>query len=383
MGKFRVEINGLNIGRLLNNLSAKNIDVYELKKTDFNKIVLSVDSCNFKLLQTLVKCNGLSLSVVGGRGVSYIIKNYWYRFGLLIGLILSIIGIVVATGYYWNINVVVDSGNQAICEEVVKLLEERGVSAGLKIQEIQSRSVEKYILEKIEDVAVVVVTQKGVNVEVFVKESTKQSNLTENGIVASFSGVIEEIKLTSGNLLVNIGDAVTEGQLLISSSKVGDVFMEAHGTIVARVQIDGDAVGSLEQISVKRTGNFVEVVQLEALGKRFYCSKLKESDAELCYPNYEVEVVEVDVSENNLLPIKKIITRYYEIEEICVTIDYEQLINDLSGSAYKIAKDKLPVGAEELSVSYNVTEENSLYRVVCLIETRVDIAKREVLLTEE
>jgi hypothetical protein len=61
----------------------------------------------------------------------------------------------------------------------------------------------------------------------------------------------------------------------------------------------------------------------------------------------------------------------------------EQLIEELSGSAYKIAKDKLPDGAEELSVSYNITEENSLYRVVCLIETRIDIAKREVLITEE
>ena len=383
MGKFRVEIEGLNLGRLINNLNAKNIEVYDLKKTDFNKLVLSVDDCNFGIFKNLVRQNDLAFTIIGGSGLSYLIKTYWYRFGLLIGGVLSVVFFIIATGCYWSINVVVDGDNSIIGSEVVKILEEQGIVLGARKQNIHSRTIEKCILERVEDVALVVVTQTGVNVEVFVRESTKQSNLTENGIVASFSGVVEEIKLTSGSLLVNVGDAVTEGELLISSSKIGDVFMEAHGSIIARVQIDGDCVGSLEKVSVKRTGNFVDVVYLESLGQQFYCSKLKETEAELCYPSYEVERIEVDISENNLLPIKKIITRYYEIEEKCVTIDYEQLIEELSGSAYKIAKDKLPDGAEELSVSYNITEENSLYRVVCLIETRIDIAKREVLITEE
>lgn len=376
MGKIRLKINGLNLNRLLNTLNAKNISIYDLKRNGYDKLELSVDSYNFKETKKHLLANGLDFDMTGGSGLLYILKTYWYRLGLVVGFIFSILAIAVSTNYYWNINIEVDTGNAEITKEVNQFLINQGIVVGGRIKDIQTRTIERAIIETIEDSALVVVTREGVNLNVFIKESTKQVNLSENGIVASFSGVIEQIKLSSGNLLVNIGDAVVEGQTLIQSGKVGDVFMEAHGSIIARVQIDGDSVGGLEKVSIDKTGKVTEVSYIEVLGKKFYLSELNESEAEKQYEHYEVEREEIVLSQNNLLPIKKNVLRYYEIQENCVTIDYEQLIKELSESAYNVAISRLPEGAEVLAVSYKTIQEGTLYKVVCSIETKTDIAKR-------
>lgn len=376
MGKIRLKINGLNLNRLLNTLNAKNISIYDLKRNGYDKLELSVDSYNFKETKKHLLANGLDFDMTGGSGLLYILKTYWYRLGLVVGFIFSILAIAVSTNYYWNINIEVDTGNAEIAKEVNQFLTNQGIVVGGRIKDIQTRTIERAIIETIEDSALVVVTREGVNLNVFIKESTKQANLSENGIVASFSGVIEQIKLSSGNLLVNIGDAVVEGQTLIQSGKVGDVFMEAHGSIIARVQIDGDSVGGLEKVSMGKTGKVTEVSYIEVLGKKFYLSELNESGAEKQYEHYEVEREEIVLSQNNLLPIKKNVLRYYEIQENCVTIDYEQLIKELSESAYNVAISRLPEGAEVLAVSYKTIQEGTLYKVVCSIETKIDIAKR-------
>lgn len=376
MGKIRLKINGLNLNRLLNTLNAKNISIYDLKRNGYDKLELSVDSYNFKETKKHLLANGLDFDMTGGNGLLYILKTYWYRLGLVVGFIFSILAIAVSTNYYWNINIEVDTGNAEITKEVNQFLINQGIVVGGRIKDIQTRTIECAIIETIEDSALVVVTREGVNLNVFIKESTKQANLSENGIVASFSGVIEQIKLSSGNLLVNIGDAVVEGQTLIQSGKVGDVFMEAHGSIIARVQIDGDSVGGLEKVSMGKTGKVTEVSYIEVLGKKFYSTELNESEAEKQYEHYEVEREEIVLSQNNLLPIKKNVSRYYEIQENCVTIDYEQLIKELSESAYNVAISRLPEGAEVLAVSYKTIQEGTLYKVVCSIETKIDIAKR-------
>ena len=376
MGKFRLKIEGLNINRLLNVFNAKNIEIYDLKKLDYNNLELTIDSYNFKYAKNLIKNNGLNVRVIGGSGFTYFLKANWFRFGVVVGLAFSFVAFIIATSFYWNVEVEIDTENSEVVAKVQEFLSQQGIVVGEKVKKLKSRELERIILECVDDASLVVVEQKGVSLKVFIKESTKPLNLSEKGVVASYSGVIEEIKLASGQLMVNIGDAVTKGDVLIASGKIGDVFMEAHGSIVARVQIEGDSVGSTEQTSMVRSGNFVEVVYLDAFGKRFYSSDLTEDMAEKQYIEYELERQEVVLTQNNLLPIKKIVLRYYEIQESCVTIEYEQLIEQLSATAYNIAESRLPDGAEALAVGYNVVQDGSLYKVICSIETRIDIAKR-------
>lgn len=377
MGKILLKINGLNLNRLLNTLNAKGVFIYDLDRSEYDRATFGVDNANFSVVKEHIKQNGLNYEIIGGSGLLYFLKTNWYRFGLLLGLIASVVAIYIATSYYWEVRVEVDSGNAEIVAEVNKILEEEGLVVGGQIKKIQTRDIERMMLERVEESALVVVTHEGVKLNIFIKEATKPESLSENGIVASFSGVIEQIDLSSGNLLVNIGDAVTKGELLISSGKVGDVFMEAHGSIIARVLVEGDSVGGLNKITTVRTGNYVEVVYIEAFGKKFYSSEMTEEQAEIQYVDFEVEKSEVALTQNNLLPIKKNVLRYYEISEKCVTISYEQLIEELSANAYTMAESRMPVGAESLSVSYKVVEDGSLYKVVCSIETRIDIAKRD------
>ena len=94
MGKIRLKIKGLNTNRMLNTLNAKNIEVYCIEKKEYNEIIMSIDSYNLSVVKEYIKQNGLDFEVVGGSGIFYWTKTFWYRFGLILGFILSSIAIL-------------------------------------------------------------------------------------------------------------------------------------------------------------------------------------------------------------------------------------------------------------------------------------------------
>ena len=376
MGKIKAEIEGLNLDRFLNTLFEKSIAVQNVERPAYNKLIFECKKSDFNEIKKLLETFKIEFKIVGWSGLLYWVRSNWYRFGLLIGVIFAIYASFYVTGFYWNVEVEVDTLNPEMVAKVTDYLNSQNLKVGAKIRDVSTRDIERLILKNIDDCAMVVVENEGVTLKVFVKQAENGRSLSNSNIVAGFSGVIEEINLGSGTLLVNIGDAVVEGQPLIQSGNVGDVFMEARGEIVAKCLISGDAVGSTQLKTEKRTGNCVTVAFIEVMGKKFYSSEMTEIDAQNCFSNYEIEEEECQLSKNNLVPIKKTCITYYEIEEVCDIINIEQLTEDLKSTAYNVAKAKLPNGAPELGITYSVINQGELVRVVCNIETRLNIARR-------
>ncbi len=376
MGKIRVEINGLNLNKFLNEVNNKKIPIFNTQRVEYNELVLECSVVNFKELRSLAIKQNLELKKVSESGIAGLLIQNWFRFGLVAGLLVTIIACNLLTSFYWKVNISVDSNNEIIQAQVNEYLTSQNLKVGAKRQYIATRELEKQILKNIEGCASVVVRNNGVELEVVIKEAVQQSTLSDKDIKASHSGVIEEIKLVSGLLLVNVGESVVTDQPLILADKVGDVFMEANGSIVAKVLVSGEAVGSTETKSEKRTGKVIEVSYINLFGKKLYVQGTTEVDAENSFLRYEVEETEVQLTKNNLVPITKYVKTYYEIEESCDIINYDDLIESLKASAYKTARVNLPQGAEELAVTYNIIENGSIYKVVCNIETRLNIAIR-------
>lgn len=376
MGKIRFEIDGLNLDRLINKLEDNNIGIENVEKSDYNKMVLTCKSKNFGKVKEILKALHLEYTIIGGSGLLYFFKKNWFRFGLLIGLIFTIYACFYVTSIYWNVEVVVDTENAQIQEKVVEYLNSQNLKVGAKKQKITTRDIERKILKNINECSLVVVEENGVNIKVFVRQSVERSGVAESDVVASRSGVIEKIDIKSGNLLVNVGEAVVSGQPLIKADKVGDVFLEAKGDIFARCWIAGESVGSVENKAIKRTGRVITVEYITMFGQKLYSSKNTGIDAENTFLKYQTEVTESNLSQNNLLPIKKISINYYEIEEVCDIISHEQLVENLKQQALTNAERLLPQNAENLGVTYKVIEMGSITKVVCNIETVINIAKR-------
>lgn len=377
MGKIWVNFIGLNQNKFINELSENNIVIFDAEKKDYNNISLWVQKKDLKQLKLIAKKYNLQLEVLHEKNLLQLLKNNWHYVGLAVGLVLSVAIFRFATSFYWKVNVEVDSGNTQILEVVNNYLQEEGICKGQKIKALQTREIERLLMKNVENCSLAVVKQNGVELSIFIKERVVARTLLENSVIASHSGVVEKVSVKSGQLIVNVGEAVVAGEPLIVSEKVGDIFMEASGNVIASVLISGEAVGSLEKISCKPTGNCVDVCYYEVCGKKYYTGKENEESASSKYEKYEVIKEETLLTNNLIVPIKKIGLRYYEFADFCDIITYEQLIDELKKSAYNVALSNMPSGAEELSVEYSIIEDGELYKVVCNIKTTIDIAIRE------
>ena len=366
---------GLNLNRIFNGLVEKGVVFEKIVQQSYNSMVICVSAKQLKIVKDVCLKNNVEVAVLNDKSLKSFFIKIAKRSGFILGVILTVVTMCILSSKLLKINIKID-GSSIKNEDVLNVIYAENIVIGSAMSDIKVKEIENLIISKLPSSSVVVVNKNGVVLEIYVKEIVLPNELESGDIVAEYDGVIEEIKLVSGSLEVNIGDAVCKGQTLIKETNVGDYYVEARGSVIAKVLISGDAVGSLEQVRAKRSGKFVEYSYLECFGIKKQIGKLSENDAKSTYDNYECEITEKYICKNNLLPIKKIVVRYYEICEEYVILTLEELQDSLKEQSLKIARSYLKDGAEELSITYNVVEETGLFKVVCNIETIIDIACR-------
>lgn len=371
-----VKIIGLNIPRLLKKMELKQINVKAIRKASYNEIEIEISSRDYKKLIDLNKNECYNIVVIKNKPKFAFLSVMFSRVGILIGVIVMACFVYNISNKIWDISVAFDEPINGVSEEsVLKLLNDSGVSVGKKLT-LSARELEKELLKNIDASSMVTVKKNGINLEVFIKAREFKPELSSADIVAEFDGVITEINLVSGILTTNIGEAVTKGQVLISSGTTGDYFAEAIGDVYAKARICGEAIGALETTSVKRTGNKKEITFYELMGKQFgFNESIEEAVQEYSY--YEIEEEYCYLFDCFILPLKKVTLTIYELTETKENSSNAELITNLKQQAYNDAIKALPQGAKEEKVSYDVFNEGGLYKVVCIIESTINIAKRQ------
>ena len=195
-------------------------------------------------------------------------------------------------------------------------------------------------------------------------------------IVSNYNGVITDVNYISGILTVNKGEAVVKGQVLIASGPSGDFYQEAIGTVFAKAKICGEAIGAKQTSSITRSGEFIEVIYYEVLGKCFGKEDVQTRASE-AFLNYEIEESSEILFNNFLLPVKKVTAKIYELNETSINKSNAALITELKEKAYNDALNELPQESKVDRVSYDVFNEGELYKVVCTIESTINIGIRK------
>lgn len=180
-------------------------------------------------------------------GLPSLISSHFFsakRLGLTIGLICACLMIFFSGRVLWDIRIV---GNERIPQEdILALLEENGISIGMPKKDIATSAIENRILMASDDVAWLSINIRGTVATVEIKEahpSAEDSDLTASNLVSNANGTVERFEEIRGNLSVALGDAVSEGQLLVggiydSSAFSGLRYTRARGKIFARCEKD-------------------------------------------------------------------------------------------------------------------------------------------------
>lgn len=172
-----------------------------------------------KKLQKLCGNNDFITEIVERKGITFTLSKYIKRYGILLGLIIS----VLFTLYFSNVVMKIEitgTEDENIKLAVLEILEEEGIYTGKYIPSINFLRANLMLNTLCDDISWSSIAHTGSVVEVIVSELTPKEEIDSrrvpSNIIASRDGVIVKAEVLSGQLDVLIGDAVSKGELLVS-----------------------------------------------------------------------------------------------------------------------------------------------------------------------
>ncbi|MBE6537011.1 MAG: hypothetical protein E7673_03555 [Ruminococcaceae bacterium] len=171
------------------------------------------------------------------KGLPAFFLKYRERKGVILGIMLSIVYILFACCFVWDIRI---EGNENISKALLKEeLAENGLSVGAPWRKTSLSKLESEILSKSDRVGWISITRRGNVAYVNVREKNVRDDVLDvkNGysnVVALTDCVIEEINVRRGIACVKAGDTVKAGELLISGvipAELGGGFVRADGDV--------------------------------------------------------------------------------------------------------------------------------------------------------
>ncbi len=305
-------------------------------------------------------------------GIPEELKKRKKRFGIVIGIILFILVLQVQRLFVWDI---VISGNTEISdEEITETLENAGFSKGtlIRTRKIPNVCNKCIILNK--NLTWISINMSGTVAFVEVSERIEKNyedSTSMSGLMSCSDGVIELVKVTSGSALVEIGDSVTKGQMLVSPVAIGkdgnEYIVGAKGEIIAKTYENfAVAINYTSSIHNNIESNMYRY-KLDFLGRETAYRFLNFSKENHYY--IDKSSGRLKFPGNITLPIsyKKFLRTDYDISK--VTLSQEEVKNEAYSKLYEIMSSEL-INSEILSTDFKEEINEHCYilrcEVVCL-----------------
>lgn len=196
----------------------------------------------YKKLEKLCAEREICYEIVKRQGIPQIFSRYKRRYGIAVGVLLALIGVMAAHSFVWSIEI---EGNSAMTSAEIKaLMAEHGFSVGSPIARANTDKIENAIMIDSDRISWMSINIIGTVAHVQIRENQaappKDTSTKPANLVASKAGMVEEVRLFRGNAVVTAGRYVEKGQLLVSglfdSMQLGFRYTRAAGMVMARTE---------------------------------------------------------------------------------------------------------------------------------------------------
>lgn len=206
--------------RCLNRLSEMEIPFWQVTRVDDLTMQVHIfyrDKTRF--CETMEKTQAETELVEEVPGIWFFLL--WLKRPVLLLVIVAALFVTLKLpNYIWVITV---SGNETISDtEIIQALDELGIHFGTRTDAFQSQDIKNRLLNMVDGLQWAAVNCSGGNCQILVKEREETPDLLDwhqtTDVVASMSGVIQEIRVLDGFACCEVGDTVTAGQLLVTGT---------------------------------------------------------------------------------------------------------------------------------------------------------------------
>ena len=208
----------------------------------------------YKRLRPCAKKAGCRLKVRRRRGLPFLLHRYRKRWGIAAGAAVFLIFMGVMSLFVWNVQV---SGNVTVDSRVLlQQLETLGVKAGTLRSSLDARDIERQMMLHFDEIGWIGVNLSGSTARVEIHERSMPPEIFDSdvpfNVVAAKAGQIDSMEIYEGAAMVQKGDAVAAGDILVSGvieDKDLDMHLvHARARVTARVEAQLTVAVDYEQV---------------------------------------------------------------------------------------------------------------------------------------
>ena len=329
MGYVQFAIIGGSLERFLNQCARAGIYLWDIRSGQ--KWGASVAAGKYRALHRCARRAGCRLKVLRRRGFPFATRGIRRRRGLLVGAAAFLAILLTLSSHVWYFDVV---GNSTVSTaDITAELSNLGVWPGAPKRNLQPDRIQQALMLKFPQISWMSVNTRGCTAEIHIQEKKEKPPMeTEDvrpcNIKAAATGQIIRLEVYAGTPAVKEGDAVVEGQLLISGiieNEGGTASLKhAAGKIMADTTRTLTAEVPLQRTGTEATGNVVTRRSLNFMGARLPLTFATKPEG-----NYIPEAVNTRIRlMNAVLPISLYEENWVEQKKVNVTLTREQALTE-------------------------------------------------------
>jgi len=376
VGYVKIRVDGLSLEKFINLTVGKGIRLWGINRESYTSLTANMGMRDFHQLHSISHKIRCRIRIEEKRGLPFVMHRYRHRKMLVVGMIAFLVILYGFSCFIWSVDVqgVKKMDPQKIWTELDSL----GVRPGVYKKNIDTMSVENSLIVTIPELSWASLEIKGSRAILRVREATQPPDFvdkeTPSDIIASRDGIIQSMIVLDGQAVVEDGQTVRKGQLLVTGiidhpDSTGIRYVHSMGQIKARTWYEDTAELSLKQPYRQRTGRSA---QMKYIGwNRFKVPYRKE---EIPFEDYDVEV-----REDGIL----ITETYYEVKKIHWEQDRELAKEKVKELIEEKIREKIPQGAKVIDkkFKYDMIEGEKLTALV-YIEALEDIGQQRIIETQ-
>lgn len=380
IGYVNISVEGYFIERFINICRNKKILLWNLKRKKSSYLYANIAIKDFRKLKEIAQKTKCRIKIENKKGLPFLLHRYKKRKIFAIFLVLLVAIIFGISNFIWNIEIV---GNTTISkEEILESLEKDGLKIGTLKASVNTKGIINEIRLQRDDIAWMGIKLLGTNAIIEIVEAKPKPEIINEedycNIVSDKMGVITKINAANGTALVQQGDIVKKGDILIGG------WLEGKYTGTRYVHSKGD-------VQAKVWYSKKERMQLSVNEKRI--TGQEEKKYKLCINNFEINLSKKlskfenydTISTNNKL---KIFSNFYFPIQI-QTITYKETKNEKANYTKQEAKQILTEKLKEelkkeivepeniVNTQINCKEEDTYVEIEIIYEVLENIGTKE------
>lgn len=229
--------------RFLNICSYRKIYLWDIKRLGEEKMKMCVSLSGFEQFDDIASRTSSTYKLVSERGLPRFARTYRKRTGFAIGFIVFLIAIWVSSFFIWGIEFQADENVDIAL--AMQILEESDIKVGKFKIGLDKENARINLMSGIDNLAWAGISINGTKAIVTMKKRIelpeRVDTSTPCNIVARKAGVVESATTKLGEQLVQKGQAIAKGQLLVSGSiqnSLGVRFLHCNSEIIARTWLE-------------------------------------------------------------------------------------------------------------------------------------------------